>query len=348
MGDVPTALVDLADLGLDGGGHLLLDRSLGRLCARPAADGDRAWSGAEPSTWAPGAAAHGHRLIERQPFERRRIGRDSALDGGEALVDREGRQQRTALGGAERAGSAAGSPDARADPRWGLAARGALVEAGGPPIGAHWSEREHVWADIAPKLYAAAAASQWDPATAVDWAAADRRRPARDRAGRRPDHDLPGRERAGGADHPGPAAVPAAPALPRGHAAARHPGSGRGAARGGVHSPGAAIGRAPRHLLGRRPSVAGDAAERARLHHRVVPTVGAGRGHLPRPAPVPARACPGPGHRRRDQARAARRGTARGVRRRAHRPPGGSIPLTWARSAGRSNAGTPRCRTPPG
>ena len=45
------------------------------------------------------------------------------------------------------------------------------MEAGGPPIGAHWSEREHVWADIAPKLYAAAAASQWDPATAVDWAA---------------------------------------------------------------------------------------------------------------------------------------------------------------------------------
>ena len=74
--------------------------------------------------------------------------------------------------GAERAGSAAGPPDARADPRWGLAARGALVEAGGPPIGAHWSEREHVWADIAPKLYAAAAAAQWDPATAVDWTAA--------------------------------------------------------------------------------------------------------------------------------------------------------------------------------
>ena len=45
------------------------------------------------------------------------------------------------------------------------------MEAGGPPIGAHWSEREHVWADIAPKLYAAAAAAQWDPATAVDWTA---------------------------------------------------------------------------------------------------------------------------------------------------------------------------------
>ena len=65
-----------------------------------------------------------------------------------------------------------GPPCRRADQRWGLAARGALVEAGGPPIGAEWADRDHVWADVAPKLYAAAAASQWDPATAVDWSAA--------------------------------------------------------------------------------------------------------------------------------------------------------------------------------
>jgi hypothetical protein len=72
---------------------------------------------------------------------------------------------------ARRAGSGVGPPESRADPAWGLAARGALVEAGGPPIGAHWTEREHVWADIAPQLYAAAAAGQWDPATAVNWSA---------------------------------------------------------------------------------------------------------------------------------------------------------------------------------
>uniref|UniRef100_UPI002622A826 ferritin-like domain-containing protein n=1 Tax=Trebonia sp. TaxID=2767075 RepID=UPI002622A826 len=34
-----------------------------------------------------------------------------------------------------------------------------------------WADRDHVWADIAPRLYAAAAAAQWDPATAVDWSA---------------------------------------------------------------------------------------------------------------------------------------------------------------------------------
>jgi hypothetical protein len=73
---------------------------------------------------------------------------------------------------AERAGDVHGPPGCHAEPRWGLAARGALVEAGGPPIGAAWTDRDHVWADIAPRLYAAAAASQWDPAVAVGWSAA--------------------------------------------------------------------------------------------------------------------------------------------------------------------------------
>jgi len=74
--------------------------------------------------------------------------------------------------GAERAGGAA---DVVAHPpaSWGLAARGALVEAGGPALSvADLDERSEVWTDAAPKLYAQAAAGQWDPATAVDWDAA--------------------------------------------------------------------------------------------------------------------------------------------------------------------------------
>jgi hypothetical protein len=70
--------------------------------------------------------------------------------------------------GAGRAGGVS-TPADRADQRWGLAARGALVEAGGPPLGAEWADRDHVWVDIAPQLYAAAAGAQWNPATAVDW-----------------------------------------------------------------------------------------------------------------------------------------------------------------------------------
>ena len=70
---------------------------------------------------------------------------------------------------ATRAGDGRSGPWARADVTWGLAARGALVEAGGPPLVVDLLERETVWADIAPRLYAHAVAGQWDPAKVVDW-----------------------------------------------------------------------------------------------------------------------------------------------------------------------------------
>jgi len=148
---VPT--VDLAGLGLDEGGHLLLARALAGL-----APGERLTvTGRHPvlrlhlAAW---CRAHGHQLA----------GDDDLM-----VVRGDAGDRRWA--GAVRAGVADGVPEPHADQSWGLAARGALVEAGGPPLGAHWSQREHVWADIAPQLYAAAAASQWDPATAVDWTA---------------------------------------------------------------------------------------------------------------------------------------------------------------------------------
>ena len=163
---------DLADLGLDEGGHLLIDRALDRL----APGGRLTVSGRHPALAVHLAAwcrAHGHRLADSSAPADSSAHADTIGPAGlaAALVIVEGGADRQRWSGAQRAGSATGRPDARADPRWGLAARGALVEAGGPPIGAQWSEREHVWADIAPKLYAAAAAAQWDPATAVDWAA---------------------------------------------------------------------------------------------------------------------------------------------------------------------------------
>src|SRR5258708_6100252 len=69
-------------------------------------------------------------------------------------------------------GGGGGGRGRGADRGGGRAAGGGLVEAGGPPIGAEWADREHVWADVAPRLYAAATAAHWDPATAVDWSAA--------------------------------------------------------------------------------------------------------------------------------------------------------------------------------
>jgi hypothetical protein len=58
----------------------------------------------------------------------------------------------------------------QAPARWGLAARGALVEEGGPALAtAALDTKAEVWADVAPRLYAQGLAGQWDPATAVDW-----------------------------------------------------------------------------------------------------------------------------------------------------------------------------------
>jgi hypothetical protein len=158
------ATTDLDGLGLDAGGHLLVEHALA-----PLSPGDRLTvTGRHPALAVHLAAwcrEHGHRL-----------------DGGDPPVVTKGTAAAQRWQDAVRAGSPAGPPDPTADQRWGLAARGALVEAGGPPLGAQWADRDHVWADIAPHLYAAAAAAQWDPETAVDWSAPVTLPPAAERA----------------------------------------------------------------------------------------------------------------------------------------------------------------------
>lgn len=147
------ATTDLEGLGLDAGGHLLVERALASLPP----GGRLTVAGRHPALAVHLAAwcrAHGHRY-----------------DGGDPPVITKGTADGQRWRGATRAGDAAGPPARVADQRWGLAARGALVEEGGPPIGAEWADRDHVWADVAPRLYTAAAASQWDPAVAVDWSA---------------------------------------------------------------------------------------------------------------------------------------------------------------------------------
>ena len=64
-----------------------------------------------------------------------------------------------------------GAVHQRPPPDWGLAARGAVVEAGGPQPRFALADREVLWTDRAARLYAQGAAAQWDPATAVDWSA---------------------------------------------------------------------------------------------------------------------------------------------------------------------------------
>lgn len=56
-----------------------------------------------------------------------------------------------------------------ADDRWGLALRGALVEDGPADLAFRLTRKEVVWDDDVARLYAMAAASQWDPESAIPW-----------------------------------------------------------------------------------------------------------------------------------------------------------------------------------
>jgi hypothetical protein len=144
------ATIDLEDLGLDRGGHLLLERALREVPvgAELSVSGRDPALGVHLRAWAR-EQGHGFR-------------NGSVVVRGAADSER--------WTGAERAGSYA--PDGIADRPgaiWGLAARGALIESGGPPLHFDIEEKDLVWADLAPRLYAQAAANQWDPASAVDW-----------------------------------------------------------------------------------------------------------------------------------------------------------------------------------
>lgn len=148
--------LDLEGLGFTAGAHLLVDRELRALTPGAALR----VVGADPAlgvhlrAW---CRARGHEFAEHP-------------DGG--YVVGRGRADLQRWVGAERAGAPGSDGLVRRPPaHWGLAARGALVEAGGPAASFDLDDRDVVWADLAPRLYAHAAAAQWDPATAVDWAA---------------------------------------------------------------------------------------------------------------------------------------------------------------------------------
>jgi hypothetical protein len=146
------ATIDLEDLGLDRGGHLLVEHALSEV---PVGD-ELTVNGRDPAlgihlrAW---AREQGH-----------------AFRDGSVLV--RGAAPGFRWANAERAGgAAAGEIVARPGATWGVAARGALIESGGPSVRFDIEEKDLVWADLAPRLYAQAAANQWDPASAVDWSA---------------------------------------------------------------------------------------------------------------------------------------------------------------------------------
>ena len=148
---VAVAEVDLGGLGIDRGGHLLVDRALRRL---------RPGEALVVRGSAPELVVHlrawcrdrGHRFRSEGP----------------ALVVERGTADEDRWAGAGRAGG----PDRvaeRAPAQWGLAARGARVEPGGPAFPFALHTREEVWTEAAAGIYRQAVANQWDPAAAVAW-----------------------------------------------------------------------------------------------------------------------------------------------------------------------------------
>jgi hypothetical protein len=139
--------VDLGDLGFDEGGYLLVKRAL------RSADAVTVWGSAPEievhlSVW---CRAEGHAC---------------RWDNGRALV-RRGEAESGRWAGSERAGGA--EPVEHPRRSWGLAARGARVEAGAPEFDFRLVDKIEVWSADAARIYAQAAAVQWDPETAIPW-----------------------------------------------------------------------------------------------------------------------------------------------------------------------------------
>jgi len=140
-------VADLEELGLDQGGHLLLKRALAGVAVGEAVEvrGSAPELAVHVRAWAR-AQGHGYDW----PYVVR-----GAAAGARAA-------------GAQVAGGVGTVAD-RAPATWGVAARGALVEAGGAAFPFALDEKAAVWTDAAAGIYRQAAASQWDPATAVNW-----------------------------------------------------------------------------------------------------------------------------------------------------------------------------------
>ena len=270
--------------------HLLLERAL---AGSPPGAGSRCAgrrSGAGRRTSRRGAAAQ--RAPASRPRRRRwSYGRRRSRPLGRRRARRRRRRPVASSIGPTRPG---GSPPAA---RW--------SRPGGPALRFDLDDRDLVWADIAPRLYAQAAASQWDPATAID-VGRRRRASGRGRGGGRPGDDVPGRERAGGADRAGALPRPHPSALPRGVQLlavqvadeARHVEvfTRRRALRGGPLGVSTAGGRASLQTLLDEPDFAAG----------VVPALRARRGDVPQPARVPRRPRARPRHPTGHAPRAAR------------------------------------------
>lgn len=153
-------IIDIEHLGFDAGAHLLVKHGLQNV---PVGGEVRVigrglgWE-AQLTAW---CRSQGHtcHIVEH---EGQRI---ASVSRGDALAGR----WRGAIRSGHADPSKEGAVAEHAQARWGLAARGATVEAGSPAVHFRLDKKHEVWTDSAADLYAQAAAAQWNPATEIDW-----------------------------------------------------------------------------------------------------------------------------------------------------------------------------------
>jgi TusA-related sulfurtransferase len=154
--------VDLGSLGFADGGYLLVKRALRHAAPGEeiAVEGTASGLDVDLRGW---CRIEGHRFHWR-PDEGGGRGHAVIVNGG-SEAGRWAGSQRVGPPDAARADAVADHP-----PRsWGLAARGATIEAGAPEFNFHLVDKVDVWADEAARIYAQAVAAQWDPETAIPW-----------------------------------------------------------------------------------------------------------------------------------------------------------------------------------
>ncbi len=153
--------IDIESLGLDEGGLLVLRRALAAIApgAELAVRGRAPGFGVHLAAWCR-SQGHAVRFDERG---------DGALEVRITRAEQAEGRWRGALDTGHAWLAEGELPAAEALPAWGLAARGATVEAGSPPLHAALARRDELWAATAGALYRQAAAAQWDPETAIDW-----------------------------------------------------------------------------------------------------------------------------------------------------------------------------------
>ena len=334
----PPPTIDLEDLGLRPRRPPAARAGPAPPCRSAGASPSAAATPRSACTCAPGAARSGHALRG-----------SSDADGPAGVAS--GRRRHRPLARRRAGRRARRRPRSSRGPgrRWGLAARGALVEAGGPALHFDLDEKR-------PGLGRAVRrgstprpprASGTRPRRSTGTRPSTSRR---SRGGRRPGDDLPGRERAGRAGRARPLPRPDPPPLPRGGAAPGGPGRRRGPPRRGLHPPRRAAAGGPLGVSGaggraslapcsRSPtSRSPRSCSRCSARARSCNLLALPRAPRARPGHPPGRAPGPPG-----------RGAPRRVRHGPPRAPGGARARP-ARPAARrrSSAATTRWWTPPG